>query len=190
MRVPGAAPPDIALRVGGLGLHLGIDLSGALARHRDGDSGFAFEGRGNGATPFFLHAAIHDEISRRCCRKHPGKDTHHHQWGQEGFVGAECQHFFLRTLPAPTARASRWPSVILMKFRRQLSAIACWRQLPRAAPAADFVRIHRDREVGFPASVRYRPARRAISDAKRALGSSKAWRRKIPCSQECRPPGR
>ena len=45
VRVAGAGPPDVALGVGGLGLHLGVGLAGALARHVDGDAGLLLEVR-------------------------------------------------------------------------------------------------------------------------------------------------
>ena len=69
MRVARAAPPDVALRIGGLGLHLRIDLARALARHGDRDAGLALEGGRDGAAPLFLHTAIHHEISGRLRRR-------------------------------------------------------------------------------------------------------------------------
>lgn len=57
MRVAGAAPPDVAARIGGSGLELRIDLARRLAGHGDLDAGVLLEGRRHGAAPFLLDAA-------------------------------------------------------------------------------------------------------------------------------------
>src|SRR5205085_307248 len=58
MWITGAAPPDVALGIVLLGLELGIDLAGALARHRHLDTGLALELRRHAAAPFLVDPAI------------------------------------------------------------------------------------------------------------------------------------
>ena len=65
MRIAGAAPPDVAARVGGLGLELGVELARALARHRDLDAGLALERGDHHAAPFLLHRAIEHQRALR-----------------------------------------------------------------------------------------------------------------------------
>jgi hypothetical protein len=61
MRVACAAPPDVTARIAGLGLHLGIELAGTLARHCDPDAGLPLESGNHVAAP--LHRAIEHEVA-------------------------------------------------------------------------------------------------------------------------------
>ncbi len=63
VRVAGAAPPHIALRVCGLGLDLCVELARALARHQHLDAGGFFERGGHRPAPLFLHAAIEQQLT-------------------------------------------------------------------------------------------------------------------------------
>jgi len=58
VRIAGAAPPDVAARVGGLGADLRHGLAGGFLRHRHAHAGGALEGRHHRAAPFFLHRAV------------------------------------------------------------------------------------------------------------------------------------
>src|SRR5262245_55921460 len=70
MWIAGAAPPDVAARIAGLGLDLGVSLSRAFARHSDLNPSLLLEGRHHGSAPFFLHATIERQLAlrpRRAC---------------------------------------------------------------------------------------------------------------------------
>src|SRR5262249_54477796 len=62
MRVPGAAPPDVTLRVRGLRLDLGVVLARALAGHADLDAGGALERRDHRAAPLLLDRAVDHQL--------------------------------------------------------------------------------------------------------------------------------
>ena len=87
MGVASATPPDVALRVRGLGLDLSVVLPGALAGHAHLDAGGALEGGHHRPAPLLLGRAIENEISLR--PGDPGHETRgepskeHHE-GTEG----------------------------------------------------------------------------------------------------------
>src|SRR5262249_59628892 len=61
--VPGAAPPDVALGVGRLGLDPGVELSGALPGHVDLDAGRLLEGGDHRPAPLLLGRAVEVELA-------------------------------------------------------------------------------------------------------------------------------
>src|SRR5260221_12116509 len=63
MRIAGSAPPDVAARIGRLGLELRIELARALACHQHLDAGRLFKRGHHGPAPLFLYRAIENEFA-------------------------------------------------------------------------------------------------------------------------------
>jgi hypothetical protein len=58
MGIAGAAPPNVATRVGRLGLNLRVGFARALSGHRNVDAGFTLKFVHHGLAPLFLDRAI------------------------------------------------------------------------------------------------------------------------------------
>ena len=79
VRVAGAAPPDVALGVGGLGLDLGVELARALARHQHLDAGGLLERGDHRPAPLLLHRAVQHQLALRGGRYSAGQQGQHRQ---------------------------------------------------------------------------------------------------------------